>query len=50
MVYFYKVAYSDNGRVMFTDFDFLNEALEFIRKVRAKGERANLQKFPRIEW
>lgn len=50
MNYFYNVSYSDKGRVKFKDFDFFNEALEFIKQIRQSGERANLRKIPRIEW
>ena len=44
MSIFYSVTYSENGRVMFAHFDFFNEALEFINKVRQSGERATLRK------
>lgn len=50
MKFFYNVSYSENGRIKFKDFDFFNEALEFIKKTRQSGERANLRKIPRIEW
>lgn len=50
MIIFYSVSYTKNGRVMFRDFDFFNEALEFINKVRQSGERATLRKIPCKEW
>ena len=50
MSVFYRVSYSDHGRVKFEHFNFFNEALEFINKVRQSGERARLQKIPRKEW
>nr|DAP27153.1 MAG TPA: hypothetical protein [Caudoviricetes sp.] len=50
MIVFYRVLYSQNGRVKFEDFDFFNEALDFINKIRESGERASLHKYPRKEW
>lgn len=50
MTVFYRVSYSQNSRVNFKDFDFFNEALDFINKIRQSGERANLHKYPRKEW
>lgn len=50
MRFFYKVAYSNNGRIMFQHFDFFHEALDFINQIRKSGERANLYKFPLKEW
>lgn len=50
MSVFYRVLYSQNGRVKFEDFDYFNEALDFINKIRQSGERANLYKYPRKEW
>lgn len=47
---FYRVSYYIEGRVKFEHFEFLNEALEFVRNIRAAGSKANLQKVPRIEW
>lgn len=49
MSVFYRVSYSDHGRVKFEDFDFFNEALDFINKIRQSGEHANLHKYPRKE-
>lgn len=42
----YCVSYSDHGRVRFEHFDFFNEALDFINKIRQSGERATLRKIP----
>lgn len=50
MTVFYRVSYTKNGRVKFEDFEFFNDALGFINKIRQSGERANLHKYPRKEW
>ena len=50
MTVFYNVAYSENGRIKFKDFDFFNDVLEFINKIRQSGERATLRKIPSKEW
>lgn len=50
MSVFYRVSYSDHGRLNFKDFDFFNEALDFINKIRESGEHAILHKIPRKEW
>lgn len=50
MTIFYRVSYSDNGRVRFEDFDFFNDALDFVNKIRKSGERARMYQLPRVEW
>lgn len=42
----YCVSYSDHGLVKFEHFDFFNDALDFINKIRQSGERATLRKIP----